>query len=113
VPRRCWKALRVGGPLAPLDVAPWSHAAGLLLDTRVRDAPGGTGHTFDWTLAAAVRDRVPFLVLAGGLDARNVARAVETARPDGVDVSSGVESAPGKKDPERLKAFLEAARSVA
>ncbi len=110
LPRRCWKALRVGAGLAESEIAAWRDAAGLLLDTRVEGRPGGTGQPFDWTLAAALRDRIGFLVLAGGLDSDNVARAVEAARPDGVDVSSGVEKAPGLKDPARLRAFIDAAR---
>ncbi|HET7293302.1 MAG TPA: phosphoribosylanthranilate isomerase [Vicinamibacteria bacterium] len=110
LPRRAWKALRVGDGLAAADVAPWSRAAGVLLDTRVAGTPGGTGRSFDWRLAAAVRDRIGFLVLAGGLDASNVAEAVAAARPDGVDVSSGVERAPGRKDAAKLRAFVEAAR---
>ena len=112
LPRRAWKVLRVGAELTAGDVAPWARAAGLLLDARVEGTLGGTGRSFDWTLAAAVRERIGFLVLAGGLEARNVGRAVELVRPDGVDVSSGVESAPGRKDVAKLRAFVEAARSV-
>jgi len=82
-------------------------------DALLLDAPGGaggTGRTFDWSLAAAVdwpRDR---LVLAGGLDADNVLRAIAAVRPAAVDVSSGVESAPGIKDPARMASFLAAVR---
>lgn len=112
LPLRAWKALRVGSALTPADVAPWAAAAGLLLDARVAAAPGGTGQAFDWTLARAVRDRISFLVLAGGLDADNVMRAIEVARPDGVDVSSGVEKEPGRKDAARVRAFVKAARSA-
>jgi phosphoribosylanthranilate isomerase len=112
LPVRAWKALRVGAALTPADVAPWARAAGLLLDTRVDGRPGGTGRSFDWTLARAVRDHIPFLVLAGGLDARNVAQAVALVQPDGVDVSSGVEKAPGKKDAAKVWAFIEAARQA-
>ncbi len=112
LPRRCWKALRVGTSLTAADLAPWSGAAGLLLDTRVPGQPGGTGRTFEWTLLRPLRDRVAFLVLAGGLDADNVARAVAAVRPDGVDVSSGVEQAPGRKDPARVRAFVAAARTA-
>lgn len=111
--RRAWKALRVGPGFVAADVAPWGGAAGLLLDTRVEGVPGGSGRAFDWTLAAALRDRIGFLVLAGGLDAENVGRAIAAVRPDGVDVSSGVESAPGRKDAAKLRAFVEAARGAA
>jgi len=110
LPRRAWKALRVGSGLTASDLAPWSAAAGVLLDTRVEGRPGGTGRVFDWALASPLRERIGFLVLAGGLDAGNVARAVLALRPDGVDVSSGVESNPGRKDPAKLRAFVDAAR---
>ena len=68
---------------------------------------GGTGETFDWGLLGARRSKVP-LILSGGLTAANVAEAVRVARPYAVDSASGTESAPGHKDPERLRAFFEA-----
>jgi phosphoribosylanthranilate isomerase len=86
-------------------------AAGLLVDAHRPEAPGGTGRTFDWKRVAGLSTRVPFLVLAGGLDARNVAEAIETVRPKGVDVSTGVESAPGRKDAAKMRAFVEASRA--
>jgi phosphoribosylanthranilate isomerase len=110
LPRRAWKAIRVGAGLSQADVAPWSRAAGVLLDTRVAGSPGGTGQAFEWGLARAVRDRIGFLILAGGLDAGSVAGAIAVARPDAVDVSSGVEKAPGRKDAAKVQAFIEAAR---
>jgi phosphoribosylanthranilate isomerase len=113
LPRRAWKALRVGAGFAAAELAPWSRAAGVLLDARVEGMPGGSGRSFDWAVAASLRERVGFLVLAGGLDAENVGRAVVTVRPDGVDVSTGVESAPGRKDPARVRAFVQAARAAA
>jgi phosphoribosylanthranilate isomerase len=71
---------------------------------------GGSGRTFDWQVAAALpRDR---LVVAGGLTADNVADAVRTLRPVAVDVASGVEQSPGRKDHEKLKAFIEAAKAA-
>ena len=86
-----------------------------LLDARAR-APqrrwlrGGTGETFDWTLLGARRSRVP-LILSGGLCAENVRGAIALARPYAVDTASGTESAPGHKDPDRLRAFFAAARA--
>ncbi len=113
LPRPTWKAVRVGPGFVPADALRYEgRTAGLLLDTRSGAAPGGTGRTFDWSLAAAVRPRASFLMLAGGLDSRNVAAAIRAVRPDGVDVSSGVESEPGRKDPERVRAFLRAAREA-
>jgi phosphoribosylanthranilate isomerase len=70
--------------------------------------PGGNGVAFDWRLAADFHPKKPWL-LSGGLDAANVAEAIVLSGARGVDVSSGVESAPGVKDPERIKAFIDAA----
>lgn len=113
LPRRAWKALQVGPGFVAADVTPWRGAAGVLLDARIAGVPGGSGRSFDWSLAAAVRERVGFLVLAGGLDPGNVSRAIDVVRPDGVDVSSGVESAPGRKDAARVRDFVQAARGAA
>jgi phosphoribosylanthranilate isomerase len=76
-----------------------------------RDAtrPGGLGKTFDWTLLRGFTSPNPWL-LSGGLDAENVAAALQETRAPGVDVSSGVESAPGRKDPQRIHAFVRAVR---
>ncbi|HEX7973816.1 MAG TPA: phosphoribosylanthranilate isomerase [Anaerolineales bacterium] len=72
---------------------------------------GGTGQTADWSLASALASRAPIL-LAGGLTPANVAAAVEQVRPWGVDVASGVEDSPGRKDPARMAAFVAAARGT-
>jgi phosphoribosylanthranilate isomerase len=77
------------------------------------DSPGGgSGKLFDWTLMEDVAEG-PRIILAGGLDPDNVAEAVRTVRPWGVDVASGVEKAPGRKDPLKVKAFIERARAAA
>ena len=81
-----------------------------LLDTYKKGQTGGTGETFDWELARKAQDYGP-IVLAGGLTADNVAQAVAAVRPQAVDVASGVEAAPGKKDPEKLRAFFRAVSS--
>jgi phosphoribosylanthranilate isomerase len=113
LPRRALKAVRVGDGFAPEDALRYEgRAAGLLLDTRAAAAPGGTGRAFDWSLARGVRERSRFLLLAGGLAPENVRAAIEAVRPDGVDASTSLESAPGKKDHARVRAFVEAARAV-
>ena len=73
--------------------------------------PGGLGKPFDWTLLQGLNPGVPYL-LSGGLDATNVAEALRITRAPGVDVSSGVERAPGVKDPEKIRAFIHAAREA-
>ncbi len=85
-------------------------ALGLLLDSYSPAAPGGTGETFGWERIPEIR-RLP-LILAGGLSPENVAAAVRQVRPYAVDVSSGVEIAPGRKDSARIAAFVQAARSA-
>lgn len=79
-----------------------------LYDTRT---VGGTGETWDWSLASGRRSHVP-LILSGGLTAESVADGIEATRPFAVDVASGTEAAPGVKDPDRLRTFFEAAASV-
>ncbi len=84
----------------------------ILLDAAVPGAmPGGTGQTFDWALATAIA-RTRKLTLAGGLHPDNVAEAVRVVAPYRVDVASGVESAPGIKDPSRMRAFVDAVRGA-
>jgi phosphoribosylanthranilate isomerase len=83
----------------------------VLVDAKVEGALGGTGHALDWSLVVGLATRRR-LVLAGGLTPENVTRAIETVRPWCVDVSSGVESAPGVKDPDKVRAFVEAVRAT-
>jgi phosphoribosylanthranilate isomerase len=83
-----------------------------LLDSYVAGQPGGTGVTVNWELAADAARRHSWVILAGGLTPKNVADAVQKVRPFGVDVASGVESAPGEKDPDKVRAFIAAARSA-
>jgi len=85
-------------------------ARGLLLDAHEPGKWGGTGRTFDWSLAPGAAG-LP-LVLAGGLAPHNVARAVRAVRPFAVDVSGGVEDAPGKKDPALIEAFIDEVNRV-
>lgn len=89
------------GPIAPV----------LLIDACRKDQYGGTGHTADWTIATKLAQRYPIL-LAGGLTPDNVAEAIRQVKPWGVDVASGVEVSPGKKDAARMRLFVEQCRGV-
>lgn len=82
----------------------------LLMDTYSPDAPGGTGKTFDWDLAAPVLETGIPVVLSGGLKPSNVGRAISKVRPWAVDVNSGVEKGPGVKDPGLLEMFMKEVR---
>jgi phosphoribosylanthranilate isomerase len=103
-----WKAARVG---AGFNFAPYEDAPveALLLDGPAAELYGGSGKTFDWRLAARSGKRI---VVAGGLDASNVARAIELARPWGVDACSRIESSPGIKDHQKMIDFLLAAKAA-
>ena len=108
------KAVRVKDASSIADVHRF-HTDFHMLDTFVPDARGGTGESFSWDLAAQHRGDIP-LVLSGGLDPDNVGRAMAVAAPFAVDSASGTEAEPGRKDPEKLKAFfgaVEAADGVA
>jgi phosphoribosylanthranilate isomerase len=82
-----------------------------LLDSHVEGRRGGSGETFDWELARAHRGAAP-VILSGGLRPDNVGEAIAAVQPFAVDVASGVEAAPGRKDPAKLRAFAEAVRSA-
>ena len=84
---------------------------GFVLDAFSESAYGGTGKTADWTLAAEAAKSFSFL-LAGGLTPENVQEAIQHVHPYGVDVSSGVEASPGKKDPAKVQAFIQAVKLV-
>jgi phosphoribosylanthranilate isomerase len=86
--------------------------AALLLDAHVPGQHGGTGRTAPWQLLASFRPEVP-IILAGGLTPENVAEAVRVVRPYGVDVASGVEHSPGRKDPDKVRRFIANAREAA
>jgi phosphoribosylanthranilate isomerase len=100
------KALRVGADYTPESAAAYQTDA-VLLDAYVAGERGGTGHTFDWNLAALTRERVAKLFLAGGLNPGNVVAAVAAVRPYAVDVCSGVETSPGRKSRELMRRFVE------
>lgn len=112
--RPSMKALRLkdrGSLLALAEYQGRGGVRGFVLDTFSELACGGTGQVTDWALAADVAKSTRIL-LAGGLTPDNVTEAIRAVRPYGVDVSSGVEAAPGKKDPAKIRAFLEAVRVV-
>lgn len=88
------------------------HTDAWLLDAYSPDKPGGTGETFNWDLALEAQGWGRPIFLAGGLIPENVAEAVRRAKPYAVDVSSGVEAAPGRKDHAKVRAFIQAAKSV-
>ena len=105
------KAFRVQGEetLAQLEAYP---SAGYLLDAYVKDALGGTGATFNWDLAVRAQEFGKPIFLAGGLTPENVVEAVRKVQPFGVDVSSGVEIEPGRKDAEQMRTFVAAAKGA-
>jgi phosphoribosylanthranilate isomerase len=105
------KALRVKpGDDVAAAMARYAEAAGILLDTYVEGVPGGTGEAFDWSLVP--RDSSQPIILAGGLDAENVAAAIAQVCPYGVDVSGGVEQSKGIKDAGKIHAFVRAVRAA-
>ncbi|MBA3607789.1 MAG: phosphoribosylanthranilate isomerase [Chthoniobacterales bacterium] len=105
------KALRIATELP--DVSAFArHCGAILLDTWSAQAPGGTGETFPWSVAAGLRPQVSRLILAGGLTSANVAEAIRRVRPFAVDVCSGVETAPGDKDETKVRAFIRAVEEL-
>lgn len=101
------KAVAVTAGFQATDVDSLPSSVTVLLDAHDPIRRGGTGRTIDWTIAAAVARRRP-TILSGGLTAANVAEAIARVQPQMIDVSSGVESAPGRKDPNKLKEFFAA-----
>lgn len=118
--RTVWPVVRVAGTALPAEAAPLADAAGhLVLDALVLGQLGGTGVALDWAglaeSVAALRTAVPDvrIILAGGLRPHNVAEAIRLLSPDVVDVSSGVEAAPGLKDGTLVQQFVAAAQGAA
>jgi phosphoribosylanthranilate isomerase len=106
-----YKAVRIASPedVARAEVMPGEY---VMVDAKVEGALGGTGRTFDWRLVADLAKRRK-VVLAGGLNAENVADAIRTVRPWCVDVASGVETSPGVKDMAKVTAFVAAVKRTA
>jgi phosphoribosylanthranilate isomerase len=107
----------VGGPAPSLDAIDNDpNIDAILVDTKTATAAGGTGQTFDWNLAATTLFQSPkarkrHCIAAGGLTPENVAEAIRTLKPWGVDVASGVEAEPGRKDAAKVRAFIVSARA--
>ena len=109
VRRRVIKAFRVMD-ISTLESMLLYQVAGYLLDAWSPAAHGGTGRTFNWEIAAEATKRGHRIVLAGGLTPDNIVKSIRQVRPYGVDVSSGVESAPGRKDASKISRFIELAK---
>lgn len=97
-----------------LLAAQYASSQGLLLDTYVKGIPGGTGAAFNWNwVSPEKRQNMPLpVILAGGLNEENVGQAINSVHPWAVDVSGGVESAPGQKSSEKIQAFIQAVNNV-
>jgi phosphoribosylanthranilate isomerase len=109
--RRIIKAFRVQD-ITTLDALERYHVSGTLLDAWSPAAPGGTGQTFNWEIAAEAVKRGHRIILAGGLTPGNVAEGIQQVHPYGVDVSSGVESSPGRKEKSKICDFVEIAKQA-
>jgi phosphoribosylanthranilate isomerase len=105
----------VGEPAPLLDAVDVdANIDAILVDSRTATASGGTGQPFDWDLAAVTLFKIAKkpMIAAGGLTPENVAQAIEVLKPWGVDVASGVEAAPGRKNAAKLRAFIQNARAA-
>lgn len=105
------KAIRMRkGLTIETEMSKYPSAAGFLLDTYVKGVPGGTGESFNWD--SVPKNTHKHIIVAGGLHADNVRQAILTSTPYGVDVSGGVESSPGIKDSQKMKAFITQAKKL-
>ena len=105
------KAVKVGSDFQPEQIRSYRSASAFLLDGFVAGMHGGTGKTFDWSQALKAK-AFGKIILAGGLKVSNVGEAVRQVSPWGVDVCSGVEAEPGKKDPQLIREFIQAVRAA-
>lgn len=106
------RAVRVKDERSLKQLKEWHSASTFLLDTWSPDQKGGTGTSFNWDLALKAKNSGKAIILAGGLNPSNIAEAIRTVRPHAVDVSSGVEAQPGKKDLTKLKEFIDNVRAA-
>jgi len=105
------RAVRVNSDFRPRQLLQFRHAAAILLDGFDPRLRGGTGKTFDWSVARRTKSR-PRIFIAGGLTPENIGRAIRVARPYAVDICSGVEASPGKKDARKLKRLMQEIRAA-
>ena len=108
---KIWKAFRVTNTASLAPMAAYSVVDAVLLDSYSPHARGGTGQTFDWSLVRQARECGKSVILSGGLTPANVRVAIAQAKPDGVDVSSGLEVSPGRKDHDLVREFIRNAKA--
>ncbi len=113
MPRRIIKAIRVN-EIEDLNQIPQYQGivSAILLDTKVHNLEGGTGKTFDWGLALKAKEFEIPLILAGGINSTNIKKAVNMVKPYAVDLSSGVENEPGKKDYNKMQEIMKIAHQL-
>ncbi|MEA3368869.1 MAG: phosphoribosylanthranilate isomerase [Candidatus Ratteibacteria bacterium] len=111
-PQKIIKTFRIKDEKSLERVSSYFQVRAILLDTFVEGQAGGTGKTFNWRLAEETKKIGRPIILSGGLSPQNVRQAIESAAPFAVDVSSGIESHPGKKDRVKLAAFIKAVREI-
>lgn len=104
--KRIIKAFRVKDETVLDNLKDWKECYALLLDTYIEGIPGGTGKTFNWEIAKRVTERNYRIFLAGGLSPENVKKAIKEVSPYGIDLSSGIELYPGKKDFKKIEALF-------
>jgi phosphoribosylanthranilate isomerase len=113
---RILRVMHFGAGADPATLTADEHIDAILVDSRTTEAVGGTGRRYDWSLAGRTLFQSPErrkpLIAAGGLTPENVAEAIATMLPWGVDVVSGVEAAPGRKDPVKVRAFIASVRAT-
>ena len=109
-----WRAFRVRNENSLGDLQQFLNLDGIVLDAFKRGQFGGTGQTFDWKLIHRIRDQIPFFILAGGVNPKNVKKAIKQLKPNVIDVCSGVEAEnnPRKKDAKKLTELFEAAKKM-
>lgn len=105
------KAFRVGADFDVFRLLKYKVDA-ILLDTFLKNTPGGTGRSFDWRIALEVKKYTPFLILSGGLNIENIGLAINKVAPYAVDVCSGVEKSPGRKDYTLMREFIKKAKET-